>query len=54
MLGQLGLGRLGAGKGRLLPTLLCVTPTEGDIVDIGAGANFSVAVTSLGEVFSWG
>jgi hypothetical protein len=56
VLGQLGLGLRGTSKGRLWPTLITslfdMFPNE--IVDIGAGANFSAAVTSCGKVFSWG
>lgn len=53
MLGQLGLGRKGTGKGRLLPCLM--EPfSDNRVVDISCGANFSVAVTDAGEVYSWG
>lgn len=56
VLGQLGLGLRGTSKGRLWPTLITslleMFPNE--IVDIGAGANFSTAVTSCGKVYSWG
>lgn len=56
MLGQLGLGRLGTSKGRLLPTLnqpLHKQFPQG-IIDISAGHNFTVALTELGEAYSFG
>eukprot|EP01031_Cornospumella_fuschlensis_P027499 gene27499-33210_t len=56
VLGQLGLGRKGTTKGRLLPTLVpglhAMFPAG--IVDISAGANFTAAVTIQGSVYSFG
>ncbi|CAM9291347.1 unnamed protein product, partial [Ectocarpus fasciculatus] len=56
VLGQLGLGLRGTSKGRVLPTLLDTLCDEypNAISDIGAGANFSAAVTQCGKVYSWG
>lgn len=56
VLGQLGLGLRGTSKGRVLPTIVDTLNDEfpNQIRDIGAGANFSVAVTTCGKVFSWG
>lgn len=56
VLGQLGLGRLGTSKGRLSPiviTDLALRHPEG-IINVAAGGNFTVAVTDLGQVYSWG
>lgn len=56
VLGQLGMGRRGTSKGRLSPTLLpdLYKHFPRGIIDVGAGANFSVAVTDRGQVLSWG
>lgn len=56
MLGQLGLGRRGTSKGRLLPTLISSLQEQfpRGIVDISAGHMFSVVVTNTGEVHSFG
>jgi hypothetical protein len=56
VLGQLGHGRKGTSKGRLVPTLvekISQLHPKG-IVSVGAGANFSVVVTDLGSVYSFG
>lgn len=56
ILGQLGLGRRGTTKGRMLPTLVpklhSLFPLG--IADVAAGANFTAAVTITGDVFSFG
>jgi hypothetical protein len=51
MLGQLGLGRRGTSKGRLLPTLIpsLAEAFPNRIIDVAAGHNFTVAVTSKGQ-----
>lgn len=56
MLGQLGLGIRGTSKGRLLPTLITYLQEEfpSGIIDVAAGHNFSVVVTLLGTVYSFG
>mmetsp|Transcript_18907 Transcript_18907/g.26037 ORF Transcript_18907/g.26037 Transcript_18907/m.26037 type:complete len:685 (+) Transcript_18907:511-2565(+) len=56
ILGQLGIGVRGTSKGRLLPTLvdLLFKQYPCGIVDVGAGGNFTVAVTSDGQVYSFG
>lgn len=56
MLGQLGLGRRGASKGRLLPTLVSHLQEKfpQGIVDVSAGHMFSSTVTQTGEVYSFG
>ena len=56
MLGQLGLGRRGTTKGRLLPTLLMDLHKYHPlgIGDVAAGGNFTAAVTVEGQVYSWG
>jgi hypothetical protein len=63
MLGQLGLGRRGTSKGRLLPTLIHFfsgnNTTNGiphwrGAIDACAGHNFTVCVGICGRVFSWG
>lgn len=59
ILGQLGIGRRGTSKGRLLPTLLKALQTHdlrdnSGIISVSCGDNFSVAVTGSGKVFSWG
>ena len=49
ILGQLGIGVRGTSKGRLLPTLvesLAMEHPDG-IADVGAGGNFTVAVTKV-------
>jgi alpha-tubulin suppressor-like RCC1 family protein len=55
-LGQLGIGRLGMSKGKLLPSLIPKLHKlyPNGIVDIAAGANFTVTVTNDGKVFSFG
>lgn len=49
ILGQLGIGVRGTSKGRLLPTLVdqLFQQHPHGIVDVGAGGNFTVAVTSV-------
>lgn len=56
ILGQLGMGRRGTSKGRLSPTLISDLFKQFPlgVANVGAGANFSVAVTVSGRVFSWG
>jgi hypothetical protein len=56
VLGQLGLGLIGTSRGKPFPTLVAALHEKypGGIVDMGAGANFSVAATVSGEVYSWG
>lgn len=51
-LGQLGLGRLGTSKGRLIPTPLTLLGEE--VTDISCGENFTVAVCGLRDIYSWG
>ena len=49
ILGQLGIGVRGTSKGRLVPTLvesLALEYPDG-IADVGAGGNFTVAVTKV-------
>ena len=49
ILGQLGIGVRGTSKGRLLPTLVdqLFKQYPCGIVDVGAGGNFTVAVTAV-------
>ena len=56
ILGQLGIGRRGTSKGRLFPTPLASLQDSHRtcVIDVACGDNFSVAVTSSGEVYSWG
>eukprot|EP01039_Chlorochromonas_danica_P009869 gene9869-10915_t len=56
MLGQLGLGRRGTTKGRMVPTLLHSIQKQypQGAISIAAGANFSVVVVCTGEVYSFG
>jgi alpha-tubulin suppressor-like RCC1 family protein len=60
MLGQLGLGRRGTSKGRLLPTLVHYLEQSKlsdwlGCCDVGAGHNFTVCVgAETGRVYSWG
>jgi hypothetical protein len=56
VLGQLGLGLIGTSRGKPFPTLVTTLFEKfpGGIVDTAAGANFSVAATVTGEVYSWG
>lgn len=56
VLGQLGIGRRGTSKGRLFPTLNSSLHQQfpQGIVDVAAGANFTVTVTISGAVFSFG
>ena len=56
MLGQLGLGIRGTSKGRLLPTLISSLQEKfpNGIIDVSAGHNFTVVVTLLGTVYSFG
>lgn len=50
-LGQLGVGTYGTYRARLKPQLLT---TLKDVIDVSAGENNSVAVTSDGSVWVWG
>lgn len=56
ILGQLGMGRKGTSKGRLLPNLIqeLVYYHPQGIIDISCGENFSVAVSNTGMIWSWG
>jgi len=54
ILGQLGMGRRGTSKGRLVPTLIIDFCRTSGVSYLASGANFSVAVTTTGEVWSWG
>lgn len=49
ILGQLGLGVRGSSKGRLRPTLVDALQQlhPSGIADVGAGGNFTVAVTAV-------
>mmetsp|Transcript_15289 Transcript_15289/g.58193 ORF Transcript_15289/g.58193 Transcript_15289/m.58193 type:complete len:765 (+) Transcript_15289:212-2506(+) len=53
VLGQLGLGRRGISKGRLVPHRLA-TLDDQNVIDIAAGANHSLALSDTGDVFFWG
>mmetsp|Transcript_20577 Transcript_20577/g.27113 ORF Transcript_20577/g.27113 Transcript_20577/m.27113 type:complete len:678 (+) Transcript_20577:889-2922(+) len=52
-LGQLGLGRRYTGQGRLVPNRL-TSLDFGDVIDVAAGGNHSVAVMNDNSVYSWG
>jgi len=53
-LGQLGLGRMYTGKGRLVPNRVYSLENYGSVLDVAAGGNHSVAVVGQHLVFSWG
>lgn len=56
ILGQLGLGRRGTTKGRMIPTLILSLHEKypSGVVAVAAGANFTAVATITGEVLSFG